>query len=109
MARIISSIRHPDEIANRGERLVSRNIHMASRARTSLQHLFTPSVANSIAERIWHSNQKLKWHKDGNLELNLSVVSVWDVVAWVLRLAVDADVLAPRELRQIVLARSGRH
>ena len=82
-------------------------IHMESRERTTVRLLFKPAIANSIAERIWHPKQKLKWRRDGGLELEFPVVDVIDVVPWVLSFGIDANVLAPRELKKIVLARSG--
>jgi len=84
-------------------------IHVDGGRPTTVRLLFKPEIANSIAERTWHPKQKLNWRKDGRLELEFPVLDVIDVVPWVLSFGGDVRILAPRELKKIVLARSGRH
>lgn len=81
-------------------------IHTDGGKPTTVRLLFKPEIANSIAERTWHPKQKLKWRRNGALELQFSVLDVRDIVSWVLSCGIDAHVLAPRELRRIVLAQS---
>lgn len=80
-------------------------IHVDGGKRTTVRLLFKPEIAISIAERTWHSKQKLKWRKNGALELQFPVVDVRDIVPWVLSFGGDVKVIHPRALQVAVLAR----
>ena len=47
--------------------------------RTTVRLLFKPQVAGYVAERTWHPKQKVKWRRDGSVELAFPVVDVRDV------------------------------
>lgn len=64
--------------------------------------LFTPYQAQWIREHVWHSSQQIVEHDDGALTLKLSVSSLDAVKRWVMRYGAHAEVLEPKELRDMV-------
>jgi proteasome accessory factor B len=65
---------------------------------------FTPTVARRVAETIWHPSQKLEWHDDGSLTWQGRVAGTHEIRIWILGWGADAEVLAPRSLRESVAA-----
>jgi proteasome accessory factor B len=63
---------------------------------------FTPYQSQWIREHHWHSSQRVEEHDDGSLILKLSVSSLDAVKRWVMRYGAQAEVLDPKELRDMV-------
>jgi predicted DNA-binding transcriptional regulator YafY len=63
---------------------------------------FTPYQSQWIREHRWHATQKLEEHDDGSVTLNLTVGALDAVKRWVMRYGAQAEVLEPRELRDMV-------
>jgi predicted DNA-binding transcriptional regulator YafY len=64
--------------------------------------LFSPEVARYVRERQWHPTEKRREHKDGSLELTLSVNHLLEVKRWVLSHGSACEVLEPAELRELI-------
>ena len=77
-------------------------VHTVTGKLTPVRLLFSPKAAPQIAERIWHPAQKLKWRRDGSLELTLPVQDLRDILPWLLSHGSTVQVLAPRELKKLV-------
>ncbi len=65
---------------------------------------FSAEVAHRIEERDWHESQKLKRRRDGSVELHLRLSSLGEIERWVLGWGDQAEVLAPPELRDQLVA-----
>lgn len=61
---------------------------------------FAPKVATYVTERTWSREQNVKLHRDGSLTLTMLARSSDEVLSWVLSFAGDAELLAPRWLRE---------
>ena len=55
-----------------------------------------------IRDRQWHPKQKVKCHKNGDLELAFEVTGLFEVFRWVLAWGHHVNVLAPKELKTMV-------
>ena len=64
--------------------------------------LFRGVAARLVAERSWHPSQQIKQRGKGAAELEMHVGLSPDLVQWVLGWGAEAEVLAPKELRQRV-------
>lgn len=69
---------------------------------------FQRMVAQNVAEVVWHRTQKLHWNDDGTLDFTVRVSGLNEISWWVLGYGDQAEVLAPRELRQLVAGRCAR-
>jgi len=67
---------------------------------------FTPAVADQIRERFWHESQETRDLPDGGLEFSVQLGGLDEIVRWILGWAADAEVLAPKELRDLVHAKA---
>lgn len=65
---------------------------------------FSPAVACYIRERRWHATQQLADQPDGGVVVTLRVNHMLEVKRWALSFGGDCEVLAPRELREEVVA-----
>jgi len=64
---------------------------------------FSPDQAPYVAERTWHSSQKITTEPDGGIVLELAVANLWEVKRWLIGWGAAAQVLEPAALRQDVL------
>ena len=60
---------------------------------------FDELVANTIRERVWHNSQTIKQLDNGRIELSMHVGPSEELIAWILRWGVHAEVLSPITLR----------
>lgn len=60
---------------------------------------FSPQVARSVADVLWHKTQRLAWHDDGSLLFEATVSGLGEIVSWLLGYGEQAEVLSPPELR----------
>jgi proteasome accessory factor B len=60
---------------------------------------FSARIASYIAERRWHSSQRLEKQARGNIVLKMNVAITPELVQWVLGFGADAQVLKPGDLR----------
>jgi predicted DNA-binding transcriptional regulator YafY len=65
---------------------------------------FTPEVATTVTEVVWHPTQKVRKPKDGSVILNFKVDGLNEIIRWVLGWGSHAKVIQPTELREMVLA-----
>ena len=70
--------------------------------------VFSREVANWVTERQWHSDQKVKVLRDGNVNLRFKARGMVEVLRWVLAWGGDVKVLGPDELCKAVGAEARR-
>src|SRR4029079_1427240 len=63
---------------------------------------FSPSVADRVAETVWHPLQRLEKADDGTLLWRSTVSGVLEIRLWILSWGDDVEVLHPSELRSQV-------
>lgn len=63
---------------------------------------FTPYQSQWIREHTWHPSQQIEEHPDGSLTIKLTVSALDAVKRWVMRYGAQAEVLEPKELREMV-------
>lgn len=61
-----------------------------------------PKVAKNVAEVLWHRTQKVVWNPDGSLNFHVTVEGIREISWWILGYGDQAEVLAPRELRDLI-------
>lgn len=66
---------------------------------------FQPLVAQNVAEVVWHKTQELHWNDDGTLDFGAHVEGIQEISWWVLGYGDQAEVLAPKSLRDLVAER----
>jgi proteasome accessory factor B len=66
---------------------------------------FQPLVAQNVAEVVWHKTQELHWNDDGTLDFRAHVEGIQEISWWVLGYGDQAEVLAPKSLRDLVAER----
>jgi predicted DNA-binding transcriptional regulator YafY len=64
---------------------------------------FSPKISQEISGRVWHRKQRLVEQADGHLDFHVTVDGIDGIVRWVLGFGSEVEVLAPQELRRIVL------
>ena len=62
----------------------------------------SPGWARYVGERVWHPSQKTRELEDGGIELSFEAGGLEEICRWVLGLGPEAEVLEPRELREMV-------
>jgi len=67
---------------------------------------FAPKVAASVEEVSWHQSQSTTRDADGSLIFEATVDGLGEVSAWVLSYGGLVEVLAPAELRQLVVQKA---
>lgn len=65
---------------------------------------FSPSVAARVQEARWHPSQRVSVEDDGSLTWRATVAGTIEVRLWALQWGDDAEVLAPKSLRDDVAA-----
>jgi proteasome accessory factor B len=65
---------------------------------------FSAKVADRMRERFWHESQETKDLADGRFEFSVLLDSLDEIQRWVLGWGEDAEVIAPKELRERVRA-----
>lgn len=63
---------------------------------------FSPDFAETISEVLWHRTQSLEHHHDGSLTFRCTVSGLGEIQWWVLSMGPHCEVIAPRELRDLV-------
>ena len=64
--------------------------------------LFTPKVAQNVAEVQWHSTKKMVRNKDGSLTVEYRVDGLGEISWWILGYGDQVEVLAPAALRKLI-------
>lgn len=67
---------------------------------------FDATVADQIRERCWHESQETRDLPDGALEFTVQLGGLDEILRWILGWAGDVEVLAPKELRDLVRQRA---
>lgn len=67
---------------------------------------FTAAVADQIRERFWHESQETRDLPDGGLEFSVQLGGLDEIVRWILGWGGDAEVVTPKELRDLVRAKA---
>ena len=60
---------------------------------------FAPMVAANVAEVHWHPTQKVTWQDDGSILFEVRVDGLGEIAWWILGYGDQAEVLAPKALR----------
>ena len=63
---------------------------------------FSPAIAHTVRERLWHPSQKVTEDPDGSLLLSFTAGGKMEILAWLLSYGKHAEVLGPPELRDEV-------
>jgi len=63
---------------------------------------FSSKEATFIRERNWHPTQKITEFPDGSILFEMTATGSWEVKRWVLGYGAEAEVIAPKELREAV-------
>ena len=63
---------------------------------------FSPIKAKRIVEQIWHKDQKVKYLKDGSLELTFPVANFAEIAMEILKHGSGVEVMKPKALRDII-------
>ncbi len=66
---------------------------------------FRASVAQRVAETIWHPSQEIERETDGSLRWRGTVAGPLEIRLWILSWGADVEVLAPEDLRRDVADR----
>ncbi len=80
--------------------------HRAERHTVRIQ--FSGAAARLVAEKQWHSTQKITRKRDGSIILRMTVADLHEIAAWTLSFGPQALVLAPAELRKQVADAAAR-
>lgn len=65
---------------------------------TNVRLKFSPDIAETIADRIWHPSQKIQRHKNGSLTLCMKVVISDELLGWISSWRHYVEVLGPEKL-----------
>jgi predicted DNA-binding transcriptional regulator YafY len=65
---------------------------------------FTPEKSKWIKDQIWHKDQKVKYLKDGSLELSFPVSDFSEIKMEILKHGDDVEVISPKSLRDLIKA-----
>ena len=65
---------------------------------------FTPEKSKWIKDQIWHKDQKVKYLKDGSLELSFPVSDFSEIKREILKHGDEVEVMRPKELRVLIKA-----
>ena len=63
---------------------------------------FSPAVAHTVRERLWHPSQRVAEEADGGVLLSFAAGGTMEIVSWLLSYGRHVEVLAPPELREEV-------
>lgn len=66
---------------------------------------FKSSVAENVAEVVWHKTQRFERLDDGSLEYRVTVSGLNEIAWWVLGYGDLAEVMKPRKLRKLIARR----
>lgn len=64
--------------------------------------LFDREAADAVLDRQWHADQVVRTRRDGRVELAFAIAGLLEVFHWVLAWGRRVQVLAPKELQQLV-------
>ncbi len=67
-----------------------------------VQVRFSPAVAHTVRDRLWHPSQRIKTMPDGSIVLSFEAGGKMEIISWLLSYGEHAEVLAPAELREEV-------
>ncbi len=76
---------------------------ISSSKKYSIAVRFTSYQSQWIREHHWHSTQMLEEHGDGGVTIRFSVGALEAVKRWVMRYGAQAEVVEPKELRDMVV------
>ncbi|MCM2357841.1 MAG: transcriptional regulator [Geobacteraceae bacterium] len=60
---------------------------------------FSPAIAHTVRERLWHPSQSIAEGEDGSVLLSFAAGGRMEIVSWLLSYGSHAEVLEPPELR----------
>lgn len=63
---------------------------------------FSPVVARTVGEVVWHRTQKIVWRDDGALDFHVRVAGIREISWWILGYGNEAEVLKPERLRKLI-------
>jgi predicted DNA-binding transcriptional regulator YafY len=69
---------------------------------------FTPEESKWIKDQIWHKDQKVKYLKDGSLELSFPVSDLSEIKREVLKHGDAVVVIKPKSLRDLIKAEADK-
>ena len=72
-----------------------------------VQVKFSPVIAHTVRDRLWHPSQKVAAQPDGSIVLSFEAGGRMEIISWLLSYGEHAEVLAPAELREEVARKVG--
>lgn len=66
---------------------------------------FSPTVAHTVRDRIWHPSQRIESMPDGSVILSFEAGGRMEIVSWLLSFGEHAEVLAPPDLREEMMSK----
>lgn len=66
---------------------------------------FTPAAAKIVTETTWHATQRAEHHEGGSVTLHYTVDGLSEILEWLLTWTGQAEVLAPPQLRSMLVQR----
>ena len=73
-----------------------------------VQVRFSPAIAHTVRDRLWHPSQKITAIPDGSIILSFEAGGRMEIISWILSYGEYAEVLAPAELREDVGRKIGK-
>jgi predicted DNA-binding transcriptional regulator YafY len=65
---------------------------------------FSPAKSKWIKDQIWHKDQKVKYLKDGSIQLSFPVANFSEIKMEILKHGSDVEVIMPKSLRNLIKA-----
>ena len=65
---------------------------------------FSPEKSKRIRGQIWHKDQKVRYLKDGSMEISFSVSEFSEIQREILKHGSDVEVIRPKALRRLIKA-----
>jgi predicted DNA-binding transcriptional regulator YafY len=70
---------------------------------------FSPLKSRWIKDQVWHKDQKVKFLKDGSLELTFPVADFSEIKMEILKHGADVEVIKPKSLRDLIKAEAKKN
>ncbi len=79
---------HPEELFKKAFGIVGEDVY-------TVRVRFSPAVAASVVDRIWHPSQQVQRLKDGSVEVRFTAGGKLEILSWLLSYGAHAELLAP--------------
>ena len=84
----------------RPEEQLQRAFGIVEEAAISVRVKFSPAIAHTVKERLWHPSQQIREEEDGSVLLSFEAGGRMEIISWLLSYGRYAEVLEPSDLRE---------